>query len=189
MTVTREIAMKILRGGLVLGAAIFVTMSAADAQQILKVGYAPFNAPVAYLPGATAANYRALDPKTVSAQGALIDLLNMIAKDAGLQFQYVPVVAGEQVAELNAKEIDLITVSAGGSPESKTTIVFTAPIYNTSEALIVKKGDTTQYKTYEDLRSEVVGAQKGTVSADGLLKSGIFNLVKLYGCRTRTSGK
>jgi polar amino acid transport system substrate-binding protein len=173
--------MKALRIVLAMGAAIFVSMSVTNAQQVLKVGYAPFNAPVTSLPGATPDNFRTLDPKVNVAQGALIDLLNAIAKDAGLQFQFIPVVAGEQVTELNAKKIDLMASSSGVTPENKSTIVVTAPIFNYSEALIVKKTDTKQYKTYEDLKGEVVGLQKGTVSAAALQKTGFFPNAKLYG--------
>jgi len=166
--------------GLAIIASMVVSMSAANAQQPLKVGHVPFNAPVAFVPGATASNYRTLDPKVYPGQGALIDLLNAVAKDAGLQFQFIPIVAGEQVAQLTDKKIDLITVSAGGSPKGKSLIVFTAPVYLTYEALIVRKSDPKQYKTFEDLRGLVVGVQEGTVSADGVLKAGIFAEVKQY---------
>lgn len=161
-------------------ASIFVGISTAHAQQVLKVGHVPFNAPVAFVPEATASNYRTLDPKAHPGQGALIDLLNAIAKDAGLQFQYVPIVAGEQVARLMDKSIDLITVSAAGPPESKSLIVFTGPVYVVYEALIVRKGDPKQYKTFVDLRGLVVGVQEGTVSAGAILKAGIFAAVKQY---------
>jgi len=162
------------------GAAIFLSMSVANAQQVLKVGYAPFNQPISMLPGATPENYRILDSKFTMAQGAWIDLLTVIGRDTGFQFRFIPVVAGEQVAELNAKQIDLMGSSAGITPENKATIVFSGTVYNTNEALIVKKSDKKEYKTYEDLRGEVVGLQRGTVSAQGLQKSGIFVEVKLY---------
>src|SRR5438874_718401 len=90
-------AMHALNRGLAITASIVVGMSVANAQQPLKVGHVPFNAPVAFVPGATASNYRSLDPKAHPGQGALIDLLNAVATDAGLQFQFIPIVAGEQV--------------------------------------------------------------------------------------------
>ena len=173
--------MKILNRSLATGAAIFLSIGVANAQQVLKVGYAPFNQPVSILPGATPENYRTLDTKFTMAQGALIDLLNVIGKDTGFQFQFIPVVAGEQVAELNAKKIDLMGSSSGITSENKATIVLSRTVHNANEALIVKKSDTKQYKTYEDLKGEVVGLQRGTVSAEGLQKSGIFAEVKLYG--------
>jgi len=169
-----------LKSGLAIIASVAAATSLASAEQPIRVGHVPFNAPVAFVPGATASNYRTLDPKVYPAQGALIDLLNAAAADAGLQFVFVSIVAGEQIAELIDKKIDLITVSAGGSQEGKSTIVFTAPVYTTYEALIVRKGDPKQYRSFEDLRGLVVGVQEGTVSADGVLKAGIFAEVKQY---------
>jgi polar amino acid transport system substrate-binding protein len=166
--------------GLAIIASIIVSLSAANAQQSIKVGHVPFNAPIAFVPGATASNYRTLDPTGHPGRGALIDLMNSVAKDAGLQFQYIPIVAGEQVVALVEKKIDLMTVSAGGSPESKSLIVFTAPVYVVYEALIVRRGDPAKYKTFDDLRGLVVGVQEGTVSADEALKAGIFAGVKQY---------
>ena len=160
--------------------ALIAATSIASAEQPLRVGHVPFNAPVAFVPGATASNYRTLDPQFYPAQGALIDLLKAAAKDAGLQFVFISIVAGEQVAELMANKIDFITVSAGGSPEAKSAIVFSVPIYITYEALIVRKGDPTQYKAFNDLRGRVIGVQEGTVSADGAVKAGIFAEVKQY---------
>lgn len=179
-TDSKRRAVHALNRGVAITGLVILGMSVANAQDPLKVGHAPFNAPVAFVPGATASNYRTLDPKINPGQGALIDLLNAVAKDANLQFHFIPIVAGEQVAQLSDKRIDLITVSAGGTPESKSLIVFTAPAYITYEALVVRKGDPKQYKSFEDLRGLVVGVQQGTISADEALKAGIFAEVKQY---------
>jgi polar amino acid transport system substrate-binding protein len=45
---------------------------------------------------------------------------------------------------------------------------------------VVKNGDARPYRTYEDLRGEVVGAQRATPSAVALQKIGIFAALKLY---------
>jgi polar amino acid transport system substrate-binding protein len=162
-------------------AAILIGSSTlADAQSVIKVGHAPFNAPLAFVPGATDANYRTLDPQAHPGQGALIELLAAIANDNRLQFRFVPLVVGEQVSQLVARNIDLITASTSATSQSQSAILFTAPVYVTSEALIVKNGDPTQYRTYEDLRGAVIGVQRGTVSAAGLLQAGIFAEVRQY---------
>src|ERR1035441_4997314 len=82
--------------------------SAAFAQQVLKVGYAPFNAPFTSLPGARRDNYQTLDPNGTLAQGALVDLINAIAKDAGVQVQFIPVAVWDQAAALASNRIDQI---------------------------------------------------------------------------------
>jgi ABC-type amino acid transport substrate-binding protein len=154
---------------------------AAFAQQVvLRVGYAPFNSPFTSLPGARRENYQTLDPEGSMAQGALVEVISAIAKDEGVQVQFVPVAVWDQAAALASSRIDLTTTEGGISPENKLAMVFTGPIYNTSDALLVKKSDTGQYTTYEDLKGAVIGAQKGTILADALVKSGIFREVKVY---------
>jgi polar amino acid transport system substrate-binding protein len=110
------------------------------------------------------------------AQGAMIDLVNAIAKDAGLQVQFVTMPVSEQIAALNSKNIDLammvpINRSAG--------VDFTDPLYTDSEALLVKKNDSKQYTTWQDLKGEVIVTLKGTPLADAAQKSGIFKEMRL----------
>ena len=80
---------------------------ASSAEQLVRVGYSPFGAPLSSLRGATLDNYRTLDPSGTLAEGALIDLTNVIAKDGRLQVQFVMVPGTEQIAALNSKRIDL----------------------------------------------------------------------------------
>jgi polar amino acid transport system substrate-binding protein len=159
-----------------LGVSVLLLLGAANAQQLVKVGYAPFAPPISFLPGATADNYRTLDPKGAMAQGAMIDLTNAIAKDAGLQVQFVTVPATEQIAALSSNKIDLaLMVIIGRSAAAD----YTDPLYEDSEALLVKKSDRKQYKTWEDLKGEVIVTFKGSPFANAAQKSGIFKEVRL----------
>jgi len=99
--------MKKLTFATVLATATFLACGNANAQQVLKVGYPPFGAPLTSLPGATQDNYQTLDPSGTKAQGALIDLINAIGKDAGFQVQFVPVTVANSVAALTAKTVDI----------------------------------------------------------------------------------
>ena len=148
--------------GFALGAAMLASVVAGNAQQVVKFGYAPFGAPVTSLPGATTDNYRTLDPKGAMAQGAMIDVMNAVAKDAGLQVQYVASAVGDRVADLNAHTIDIVS---NGSPLPVTAVTplvdYGLPIYNNGDAMTVLKSDTKQYTSWEELRGEVVGV-KGT---------------------------
>src|SRR2546423_644892 len=63
--------------------ATFTSTISAGAEQAVRVGYAYANPPFASLPGGTPANYATLDPSGVMAQGAAIDLIRAIARDAG----------------------------------------------------------------------------------------------------------
>ena len=171
--------MKNLNHLLALGVAILVSAGAAQAQRTLKVAYTPFNVPIVFAEGATAENYRKLDPKADVARGAFIDLMKAVAGDAGLSMEFVPLVAGDHGTALLKGDIDILTAGAR-TPELDAAAVFSGPTYTYAEGLVVKNGDARPYRTYEDLRGEVVGAQRGTPSAVALQKIGIFSALKLY---------
>ena len=171
--------MKTVGRGL-LSAAIFVSVGVAQAQQAVRVAYVPFNIPIVYAAGATATNYRTLDPDADLARGALVDLLKAMAKDAGLRLQFVPIVAGEQLEALRAGRIDLATTAPVHTPEIDAAIAFSAPTYVFTEGLVVKKSDMREYKHYQDLRGETVGVLKGSAASAGVEKAGIFAAVRQY---------
>jgi ABC-type amino acid transport substrate-binding protein len=148
---------------------------ASSAEELVRAGYAPFAAPLSSLPGATQDNYRRLDPSGTLAEGALIDLMNAIAKDARLQVQFVMVPGTEQIAALNSKRIDLALIF--NQIDSGIDADFTEPLYQDSEALVVKKTDKKQYTIWEDLRGEVIAAC-GPV-ANAAQRSGIFKEVRI----------
>jgi len=168
--------MKAITFAFAVGVSVMLSLGAASPQQLVKVGYPPFAAPLSSLPGATEDNYRTLDPNGSKAQGALIDLMNAIAKDAGLQVQFVTVPATEQIAALNSNKIDLALMV---NIERSAVADFTDPLYKDSEALLVKKSDSKQYETWEDLKGEAIVTLKGSPFANAAQKSGIFKEVRL----------
>jgi ABC-type amino acid transport substrate-binding protein len=141
---------------------------AAVAQQVVKIGYAPFATPLNWLPGATPENYRTLDPNT--GQGAMIELHKAIAKDVGFQIQFVSLVSGELPKALRSGTVDLRVVDA--STEDRATTALTATVYNDSEVLIANRTDTAEYKTWTDLRGQVIGSRTGAIYEDELKKAG-----------------
>ena len=161
------------------GAAVLPAMlriGSANAQQLVKIGYPPFAPPLSFLPGATPANYRTLDPNGTMAQGALIDLMNAIAKDVGFQVQFMTLPAPDQIAALNSNKIDLALMV---DKEQGAAADFTDPLYTDSEALLVKKGESKRYTTWEDLKGAVIVTLRGSPFADAAQKSGIFKEVRL----------
>jgi polar amino acid transport system substrate-binding protein len=54
------------------------------------------------------------------------------------------------------------------------------PVYFTTDGLLAKKTDTRQYKTWDDLKGEVVGTLTGSIVEEPLQKSGLFKEVKSY---------
>src|SRR5262249_52930726 len=57
---------------------------------------------------------------------------------------------------------------------------FSEAVYSYGEGLVVPKTDTKDYKVFEDLKGETVGAQVGTVYVEPLKKTGLFADVKVY---------
>jgi ABC-type amino acid transport substrate-binding protein len=110
---------------------------ASSAEQLVRAGYAPFGTPLASLPGATLDNYRTLDPSGTLAEGALIDLMNAIAKDAGLQVQFVMVPGTEQIAALNSNRIDLALQASGIDRSAEAD--FTEGLYQVRKRWSLKK--------------------------------------------------
>lgn len=156
---------------LVLGLAAALTMSAgpALAQQTLKVGSTATGVPFTFL-----------DIKTNTIQGVMVDLITAIGKDAGFAVQIEPMVFSSLIASLTSNKIDIIAAAMFITPVRKETIDFSDPIYTYGEGLFVKKDDPKDYKTFADLKGEVVAAQVGTAFVDALKKSGEFSEVKAY---------
>lgn len=165
-----------VKPGFVLWVIMLLSLAgASSAEQLVRAGYPPFGAPLSSLPGATLENYRTLDPSGTLAEGALIDLMNAIAKDARLQVQFVMVPGTEQIAALNSNRIDLALMFS--QIDVGINVSFTEPLYQDSEALVVKKTDKKQYITWENIRGEVIVACGPVANAAQL--SGIFKEVRV----------
>ena len=79
----------------------------------------------------------------------------------------------EQIAALNSKRIDLALSFVGQTIDVSST----EPLFQDSEALVVKKTDKKRYTTWEDLKGEVIVAC-GPV-ANAAQRSGIFKEVRV----------
>jgi polar amino acid transport system substrate-binding protein len=144
---------------------------AAHAQQpLVKVGYAPFATPLSFI-----------DAKTNLATGAYVDLMTAIAKDLGLRVEFHPLLGGDMLPALNAKIVDMSVTGINVAPSTAAQADFSNPVLTFGEAMVVKKTDTREYKSLDDLKGEAVGANAGTIYADMLQKSGLFKEVKVYG--------
>jgi polar amino acid transport system substrate-binding protein len=157
---------KILAAGVV---ALAAWAGPAQAQQVLKVGSTPTGVPFTFL-----------DTKTNTIQGVMVDLITAIGKDAGFQVQVEPLQFSTLIAALNSNKIDIISAAMFITPPRQEVIAFSEPVYTYGEGLIVPKGDTKDYVTFEDLKGLVVGAQVGTAFVEPLKKTGFFPEVKIY---------
>ena len=145
-------------------------------------GFTPATAQTVYTVGSTPTGtpFTFLDTKTNSIQGVMVDLITEIGKDAGFQVKIEPMQFSTLIAALNARKIDIISAAMYITPPRKEVIDFSDPIYTYGEGLIVRKSDTKEYQTFEDLKGETVGAQVGTAYVEPLKKTGLFADVKVY---------
>jgi len=153
-------------------AAAFAAISLAapgNAQTVVKVGSTPTGIPFTFL-----------DTKTNTIQGVMVDLVTEVGKDAGFAVQIEPMQFSALIAALTSSKIDLISAAMYISPARKEVIDFSEPVYSYGEGLVVAKNDSKDYKTFEDLKGETVGAQVGTVYVEPLKKTGLFADVKIY---------
>ena len=160
---------KIFRGFVVLALALAAFAAPASAQQVLKVGSTPTGIPFTFL-----------DTKTNTIQGMMVDLVTEVGKDSGFAVQVEPMQFSTLIAALTSNKIDLISAAMYITPARREVIEFSDPVYSYGEGLIVPKSDTKDYKAFEDLKGETVGAQVGTVYVEPLKKTGLFTEVKIY---------
>jgi polar amino acid transport system substrate-binding protein len=114
--------------------------------------------------------------------GLYVDLINAIAKDAGLpQVQYQVMVFADLIPAVINGKIDVIATNMAITPERKQQVDFSKPIYNApAEAVVVLESDKAAYRTLADLKGLPVGAQKGSIQLALLQRTGGFSEIKVY---------
>jgi len=107
-----------------------------------------------------------IDTNTNQVTGIDIDILNEFAKELGVKVETKVIIPFPELFEkLNTD--DSIDVAASGiviTDKRKELVAFTQPLYKDSEAIIVPKVSRINFK--EDLKTAVVGVQRGSVYAD-----------------------
>jgi polar amino acid transport system substrate-binding protein len=167
-TMTKTFLGKMLFGAASFVLALFAT-APTMAQQVLKVGSTPSGIPFTFL-----------DTKSNKIDGIMVDLITAIGKNAGFEVQIEPMSFSTLVASLTSGKIDIIAAAMFITAARKEVIDFSEPVYTYGEGLFVAKTDAKEYKSFEDLKGEMVGAQVGTAFVEPLKKTGFFPEVKLY---------
>jgi polar amino acid transport system substrate-binding protein len=143
--------------------------SVSHAQQVVRVGSTPTGVPFTFL-----------DTKTNQISGIMVDLIKDVGKDQGFSVEITPMTFSTLIASLQANKIDVIAAAMYITPTRQEVVDFSDPIYTYGEGLFVSAKDPKDYKTFEDLKGEVVGAQLGTAYVKPLQDSGQFKEVKVY---------
>ena len=110
----------------------------------------------------------------------MVDIVRAVAEDAGFPVEMRMLPFNALIPSLTSGRIRLIAAAMVITPARREIVDFSDPVYSYGEALIVAASDTIDYRTLEELKGKVVGAQVGTVYIDALQESGLFPEVKVY---------
>jgi polar amino acid transport system substrate-binding protein len=146
---------------------MFAVGSSAAAQTTYNVGST-----------ATAVPFGFVDGKANSVQGIMVDVIKAIAADADFAVNVSAIPAGDLVPSLASKRIDIISAAIYITPARKEVIDFSDPVYTYGEGLALK--NPREYRAFDDLKGEIVGALVGAAHTDVLEKAGVFKEVRRY---------
>ena len=126
--------------------------------------------------------YGFVDPAGSPPQGYSVDLTNGIARDAGLDIEVVYFPAfGEVIPALLDKSIDVAATNMFATEARKAMgIDFSDAVAKATDAMLVNRSDGQAYRSFDDLKGEVVGTIAGSVYEGDLEKSGRFKEVRVY---------
>lgn len=138
------------------------------AAETVTVGITPTGIPFTFV-----------DTATQKPAGAMVDLANAIAADAGLNAEFQINAFPALIPALTTDRINLISASMFITDKRKEVVDFSTPVYTYGEAMFVAADNPSNY-TMKDLEGETVGAPIGSTFADALQSVGLFREVKLY---------
>jgi polar amino acid transport system substrate-binding protein len=136
----------------------------------------------AYVVGASSSGvpFTFLDVESSSPRGIMVDIVRAVGEDAGFETEVKMLPFNALIPSLTSGRIRLIAAAMVITPARREIVDFSDPVYSYGEGLVVRTSDTTEYKSLEDLKGKVVGAQVGTVYIDALQASSLFPEVKIY---------
>jgi len=148
----------------------FAFSTNALAQKVVKVGSTPTGIPFTFL-----------DTKTNTIEGAMVDIIKAVGKEAGFTVQIEPMPFSTLIASLTSKRIDLISAAMFITPPRQEVVSFSEPIYRYGEGLMLStKVAQKTYTSFSDLKGMTVGVQVGTAFVEPLKKTQGIKEVKLY---------
>jgi polar amino acid transport system substrate-binding protein len=136
----------------------------------------------AYVVGASSSGvpFTFLDVESASPRGIMVDIVRAVGEDAGFSPEVRMLPFNALIPSLTSGRIRMIAAAMVITPARREVVDFSDPVYSYGEALVVAVSDTAEYRTLEELKGKIVGAQVGTVYIDALRDSGLFPEVKVY---------
>lgn len=134
-----------------------------------NVGSTPTGMPFTYL-----------DSKTNQIQGVMVDMINIIGKDAGFEPNIIPMTFSALISSLTSKRIDIISAAMVTTEERAKVVSFTDPLLEYGEGAVVQDSNKKDYTSFADMKGMTVGIQIGTAYIEPARASGAFKDIKLY---------
>lgn len=108
--------------------------------------------------------FELLNEKTGQPEGFSVDLMNAVAANTGLNFEWVNVSFDKVLAGVASCQYDMACSSISITEERKKDMLFSDPINSGGQVVIVRK-DNTDIKGKESLAGKTVAAQTAATSA------------------------
>lgn len=136
---------------------------AQDAKPVLKVAT-----------NATPSPLGGYNSQTKDFVGIAVDFIRVVAQDLGAQIELVATPAGDQMAALTGKKVDIVASDLGTTPDGAREKLadFTYPYAIVRDVLIVKGTNKAIVKTQDDLKALSLATLKGSAYAEALTKLG-----------------
>lgn len=103
------------------------------------------------------------DPKTGQLVGFDVDVARIVAAKMNLKPEFVSTEWSAILAGLAAGKYDVIVSQVGMNPKREQVFDFSVPYTWSTPQLIVRKNDTSNYKTLADLKGKKLGVGQGSV--------------------------
>jgi len=103
-----------------------------------------------------------VDTKTQQLDGFDIDVAKLIAQKLGVEAQFVKTEWSAILAGLGSGKFDVIINQVGITPEREKAFDFSIPYVASNPQLILRKDDTSQYKSFADLKGKKLGVSQGS---------------------------
>ena len=97
-----------------------------------------------------------------------IDLAKETARRMGVDFEFKPIDWDNKREEIISGHVDIIWNGLDITAERKEYMIFTKPYMDDRQILLVKKDNTQNIYTEDDLEGKIVGVQAGSTSEDYL---------------------
>ncbi|MDB5774337.1 MAG: ABC-type amino acid transport/signal transduction system, periplasmic component/domain protein [Herbaspirillum sp.] len=102
------------------------------------------------------------DPKTGALTGFEVDVANLLASRLGVKAVFTTTEWSGILAGLGADKFDVIMNQVGITPERQKAFDFSMPYTLSSAQLILRKDETREFKSLDDLKGKKLGLGQGT---------------------------